>query len=249
MNMSGNTILITGGATGIGLELAEQLAAKGNEVIICGRREARLKEAQERIAGLHIRVCDVASQAEREDLYKWATTNFPKLNVLINNAGIQRDFDFLNPAEPWEVTRQEIVINVEAPIHLATLFAEHFKAVPDSSIINVSSGLAFMPMSLFPIYCATKAALHSISMTMRHQLAKAGIRVIEVIPPAVDSELNQEGRIKRGMTSTGTTAEEFVSAVMAGLERGDDEIGYGTSERGRRASRDEIDEGFKRMNR
>lgn len=255
MKISGNTILITGGATGIGLALAEKLIEKGNEVIICGRREDRLNDAKERIermhpgAKIHIRTCDVSDEGQRTALVEWVTTEFPNLNVLVNNAGIQRDYHFLSTDEPWETTRQEIAINVEAPIHLSRLLVDHLRSVADATIVNVSSGLAFTPMALFPIYCATKAAVHSLSLTMRHQLKEVGIEVIEVIPPAVDSELNMEGRVKRGMTTTGTTAEEFVSAVMAGFERGDSEIAYGSAIRGRAASREELDEAFRRVNR
>lgn len=249
MITSGNTILITGGATGIGLALAEQFLANGNEVIICGRRLGRLEEAQRKLPNLHIRVCDVATAAERIALHQWATAEFPNLNVLVNNAGIQRDFDFLAPDHNWETTQQELQINLDAPIHLAALFVPHLRSVKNPAIVNVSSGLAFFPSATFPVYCATKAALHSVTMTMRHQLSKVNIRVHEIIPPAVDSELNQEGRKKRGFTSTGTTAEEFAAAMIEGLKRDDDEIAYGTAAKGRLASRLEIDEVFQRMNR
>ncbi|MCL6452605.1 MAG: SDR family NAD(P)-dependent oxidoreductase [Alicyclobacillus sp.] len=248
MKPSGNTILITGGATGIGFALAKQWANRGNEVVICGRREERLRAAQAQIPGIHYRVCDVSDEAERRALYEWATEQFPRLNVLVNNAGIQRDFHFLDTREPWAQTRQEIATNLEAPIHLMVLFAEHLRQVPDAVIINVSSGLGFTPMATFPVYCATKAALHSLSLTARHQLAPYDIQVIEVIPPAVDSELNAEGRQKRGMTRTGTTALEFAAAVMEGLDRGEEEIAYGHAVHARVASRAELDAAFRRMN-
>lgn len=249
MKISGNTILITGGATGIGLALAEQFTAKGNQVIICGRREDRLREAQQKLPDIHTRICDVAQPSERIALHAWATTAFPNLNVLINNAGVQRDFDFLAVGAGWETTQSEISINLDAPIHLSAMFVPHLRAIANPAIVNVSSGLAFAPSATFPIYCATKAAVHSVTMTMRHQLAKANIGVYEVIPPAVDSELNQAGRKKRGFQSTGTTAEEFAASVMEGLERDDDEIAYGSAMKGRLASRAELDEVFLRMNR
>lgn len=246
---SGNTILITGGATGIGYALAEQLIQNGNEVLICGRRESKLREAQQKFPGLHYRVCDVSDESERMALCEWATREFPNLNVLINNAGIQRDVDFTDFAEDWEETRKEITINVEAPMHLSALLIPHLRKKEEAAIVNVSSGLAFTPMSIFPIYCATKAAIHSFSMTLRHQLKDTSIQVCEVIPPAVDSELNHEGRKRRGALKTGVTAEEFAEAVMKGFAEGKEEIGYGTSETGKRLSREEIDERFQRMNR
>lgn len=246
---SGNVILITGGGTGIGFALAEQLIAKGNEVIICGRRESKLREAQHKLPGLHYRVCDVADETERMALRDWVTREFPNLNVLINNAGIQRDVDFTDLAEDWNETKSEITINVEAPMHLSALLIPHFRQKDHAVIVNISSGLAFTPMAIFPIYCATKAAIHSYSMTLRHQLKHTSVDVCEVIPPAVDSELNYEGRKKRDTLKTGVTSKEFAEAVMEGFAEGKEEIGYGTSEIGRQLSRENIDERFRMMNR
>ena len=248
MITTGNTILITGGATGIGFALAKQFAEKGNQVIICGRREHKLQEAKEKIPSLHTRVCDVSKESERIELFRWATSIFKELNVVINNAGIQRDVNFLGTQEDWSKMREEIAINVEAPMHLCSLFIPHMLNAENPVIVNVSSGLAFTPMSLFPVYCATKAAIHSFSLTLRHQLEKTNIRVYEVVPPAVDSELNYEGRKKRGALKTGVTSEEFAHAVMDGFESGKLEIGYGNAETGRMASRAQLDEIFKRMN-
>jgi uncharacterized oxidoreductase len=249
MNTSGNTILITGGATGIGFAIAEQFVQKGNNVVICGRREQKLQEAKQKIPGIQTRVCDVSKELERISLFEWVTSEFPRLNILINNAGIQRDVDFMNIEEDWSYLRDEITINVEAPMHLSALFIPHLAEKENPAIVNVSSGLAFTPMSIFPIYCATKAAIHSFSMTLRHQLVKANIALYEVIPPAVDSELNYEGRKKRGALETGVTSREFATAVMQGLESGKTEIGYGNAEMGRTASRQQLDEIFRRMNR
>lgn len=249
MNTSGNTILITGGATGIGFAIAEQFVQKGNNVVICGRREQKLQEAKQKIPGIQTRVCDVSKELERISLFEWVTSEFPRLNILINNAGIQRDVDFMNIQEDWSYLRDEITINVEAPMHLSALFVPHLAEKENPAIVNVSSGLAFTPMSIFPIYSATKAAVHSFSMTLRYQLAKANIEVYEVIPPAVDSELNYDGRKKRGALQTGVTSREFAAAVMQGLENGKTEIGYGNAEMGRTASRQQLDEMFRRMNR
>lgn len=245
---TGDVILITGGSTGIGFALAKKLLDEGNKVIICGRREHKLLEAQQKQPELNIRVCDVSKESERIALVKWVTSEFPDLNVLINNAGIQRDVDFLDREENWDVRRQEMIINVEAPMHLSALFIPHLQEKANAAIVNVSSGLAFTPMSLFPIYCATKAAIHSFTMSLRHQLRDTSIEVCEVIPPAVESELNAEGREKRGGLTFSVSSEEFAVAVMKGFKEGREEIGYGTSETGRRASREEIDERFKRMN-
>ncbi|HEX2639173.1 MAG TPA: SDR family oxidoreductase, partial [Pyrinomonadaceae bacterium] len=184
LNLSGNTILITGGASGIGLAMAERFSARDNNVIICGRREDKLREAAEQVPGLKWRVCDVADPAEREDLGKWAVSEFPELNVLVNNAGIQRRVDLTEP-ENWQVTESEIAINLDAPIHFSGLLYPHLAHRPAAAILNVTSGLSFVPLANVPVYCATKAALHSFTLSLRYQLAETNVEVIEVIPPAV----------------------------------------------------------------
>ena len=198
MNLSGNTALITGGATGIGLALAEALLAAGSEVVICGRRESRLLEAQQRRPSLRVRTCDVANPEERKTLAHWTAENFKSLNLLVNNAGIQRDIDFAQGADELLSGQSEIRINLEAPILLSGLFVPQLIGKPQAAIVNVTSGLGFVPAARMPVYSATKAAMHAFSMALRHQLKRVGIQVIEIVPPAVDTELNPEGRARRG---------------------------------------------------
>ncbi|SFH24111.1 SDR family oxidoreductase [Pontibacter chinhatensis] len=237
MNLGGNTVLITGGATGIGFALAERFLKAGSEVIICGRREEKLQEAQRKHPALHIRVCDVAEEAQRVELFEWATKAFPRLNVLVNNAGIQRRGSFLEDKEPWPVRRQEIAINVEAPIHLSALFIPHLQQQVQAAIINVSSGLAFTPGTFASVYSATKAAIHSFTMTLRHELAQTSIKVIEIVPPAVDTDLGGAG-----IHTMGVPVDEFADSIMKRISAGELEVGYGRSEKARLASREEIDE-------
>lgn len=248
MLLSGNTILITGGATGIGFSLAEQLIALGNEVIICGRREERLNEAKAKLPKLTTRVCDVGKEEERLALYEWVTNEYKTLNILINNAGIQRDVDFLNMDKDWSYYAEEITINMEAPIHLSALFIPHLQQQENAAIINVSSGFAFVPKASFPIYCAIKAAIHSLCLTIRYQLRNTKIEVYEVMPPNVITELNYESRIKRNTVNNGVSATEFTEFVIKGLERGDWEIAYGMAEQRRTASHEESIELFNKMN-
>ena len=242
MQLSGNTILITGGATGIGFSLADRFIKKGNTVIICGRREEALAEAKSRIPELHTYVCDVSNEAERVALLFWVTQTFPELNVLINNAGIQRRVN-LTEHEPWEKTMQEIEINFAAPVHLCMLFIAHLEKQANPAIINVSSGLAFTPLSSVPIYCATKAAMHSFTLSLRHQLRATPIEVIEVQPPAVNTDLGGPG-----LHTFGVPVSELTEAVMQGLAEGKQEISHSFSKESSRASRDELDTIFKRMN-
>lgn len=248
MKASGNTVLITGGSTGIGFAMAQAFLAQGNEVLICARREKRLQEAKERLGGVHVRVCDVANAADRKSLLEWATGSYRNLNILVNNAGIQRDIDFTQGIEEYHAGGNEIAINLEAPVVLSGLFIPHLAKQPDAAIINVSSGLGFIPAARMPVYSATKAAMHAFSMALRHQLKAVGIKVYEVVPPAVDTELNQEGRGKRGGYRAGLGPEEFVAAVMTGLANDVFEIGYGMTERAVKASREELDASFEQMN-
>lgn len=234
--------MITGGGSGIGLALAERFQRAGSTVIAVGRRQDKLREAQQQLPGLHIRTCDVAQAADRVALAEWARQEFPQLNVLVNNAGIQRRFQ-LTEEEDWETRRQELVINVEAPIHLTTLLIPHLRAQAKPAIINVTSGLAFAPMAQAPIYSATKAALHSFTLSLRHQLAATPIRVLEVVPPAVNTDLGGAG-----LHTWGVPVHDFADSVMQRLAAGEQEVGYGTSEEIRQASREQIDARFQLIN-
>ncbi len=242
MELSGNTVLVTGGASGIGFGLAEQFVQAGSTVIICGRREDKLKEAQARYPQLHIRVCNVADPNERAALYEWATATFPALNVLVNNAGIQQRFQ-MQQSPAWETIHDEIAINLDAPVHLATLFIPHLLKQTQAAILNVTSGLAFSPMAMMPLYGATKAALHSFTLSLRHQLAATPITVVEIIPPAVDTDLGGVG-----LHTNGTPLPEYIQSVVEQLKAGSLETSYGFSANSSRASREQLDELFKRMN-
>lgn len=241
MQLNSNTVLVTGGASGIGLALAERFLQAGSEVILCGRREAKLREVQERHPEMKIRVCDVAGPADRVALRDWAVREFPRLNVLVNNAGIQRRIQLQD--EEWEPTQQEIAINFEAPIHLAMLFLPHFEKQERPAIVNVTSGLSFVPMASAPIYSATKAALHSFTLSLRHQLAATPVQVVEIIPPAVNTDLGGPG-----LHTFGVPIDEFIGAVIPRLQAGDLEIPYGFAEQSSRASRSELDAIFQRLN-
>jgi uncharacterized oxidoreductase len=242
MNITGNTVLITGGASGIGLALAERFLNAGNEVIVCGRRPEKLNEAKQRFPQLHTRVCDVAEEADRKSLLTWVTREFPAFNVLVNNAGIQQRVNLLKPDHDWSCYHQEIAINLEGPIHLTMLFVPHLVRKKNAAIINVSSGLAITPATWAPIYSATKAALHSFTMTLRLQLSKTNVEVVEVLPPAVNTDLGGPG-----LHTFGVPVDEFADAVFKGFEAGHLEIGYGGTEKRGRASRDEIDQATKHM--
>ena len=228
MKMSGNTILITGGATGIGYSMSKYFLARGNTVVICGRREARLEQAAGELPGLHTIRCDVADPDDRGVLLRYMKDNFPGVNILINNAGIQRDVDLTKGMVDLDSGADEIRINLEAPIYLSALFTPLLAARDNAVIVNVSSGLAFMVEHAIgmPVYCATKAGLHTFSLAQRRQLAPLGIRVVEIIPPMVESELNMESRRKRNMLKTPymISSDEFTEKALAKMEQDTDEI-------------------------
>jgi uncharacterized oxidoreductase len=242
VDLSSNTVLITGGASGIGFAFAERFLAAGSEVIVCGRREDKLREVQGRCPNLHTRVCDVSRSTERVSLFEWATSEFPKLNVLVNNAGIQRRFQIAQDPR-WEKIEEELAINLDAPLHLSALFIPHLVKQEHPAILNITSGLAFAPMAMAPVYCATKAALRSFTLSLRHQLLATPISVIEIIPPAVNTDLGG-----KGLHTIGTPLNEFADAVVDQLKKGSLEISYGFSAQASHASREDLNEMFKRMN-
>jgi uncharacterized oxidoreductase len=244
MKLSGNTILITGGSAGIGLAFAERFLKAGNKVIVCGRRENVLQSAKEKFPNLITRVCNLEIESERAALFDWVTENYPEVNVLVNNAGIQQRFNVLkaDTKNNWSYFNKEITTNIEAPFHLSMLFAPYFTAKEEAAIINVTSGLAFTPFVIAPIYSASKAALHSFTMSLRHQLSETPVEVIEVAPPAVNTDLGGSG-----LHVHGEPLDAFADGIFKGLEEGKEEIGYGTSVSRLRMSRDEIDEYTEKM--
>jgi len=240
MKVSNNKILITGGATGIGLGLTERFIRENNTVIICGRREAALKEVADKYPSVITRVCDLTSEAERIELYNWVAKNHSDMNVLINNAGIMKwtkatDSDF------YQQATEEITTNVLAPIHLTNLFLQLASL---DTIINVTSGLAFVPISGASVYCGTKAFLRSFTLSLRHSLKSKGIEVIELIPPAVQTDIS--GGKNRNMGYP--TVDEFIASIFKQLGEGKTELTFGTSETRAKATNDAIAEYFKKLN-
>lgn len=227
MKITENTILITGGATGIGLALAEAFLREGNQVIVCGRREKKLQEAKSNLPSLHVRVCDVSNYSARENLFQWATQAFPNLNILINNAGIQKEIDLSKGSVDLSGDENEIDINLKAPIHLCAMFIPHLIEHREAAIVNITSGLAFTPLAIVPIYCATKAALHSFSQSLRHQLRHTPIKVFEVAPPIVDTELDRGAREKREQENIEISPMEVAEAVLSEMKEDQVEIVIG----------------------
>jgi uncharacterized oxidoreductase len=239
MRLANNKILITGGASGIGLGLTERFIQENNTVIICGRREAALKEVANKFPSVITKVCDLSIEAGRIELYNWVTKNHSNLNVLVNNAGIQ-NWMSISDSDFYQKANDEITTNVFAPIHLTTLFM-NLKSL--DTIINVTSGLAFVPFSKVPVYCATKAFVRSFTLSLRHILKSTNIEVIEMIPPALDTDLGGKG-IHDGHPSV----SDFVQAVFQQMKEGKTELTFGTSEARAKANNEVIAEYFNKMN-
>ncbi len=245
MNFSNNTVLITGGASGIGLSLASHFVRNGSTVVVCGRDKDKLAAAKAKHPQITTYVCDLANSDDRVSMFKWISNEFPKLNVLINNAGIQRRGLQLTEEQPWERLNEEITINLEAPIHLSMLFIPQLVKQANPAILNVTSVLAFVPLTMAPIYSATKAALHSFTLALRQQLidSDSPISVIEIIPPAVNTDLGG-----KGLHTFGVDVDEFTDAIVKQLERGQIEASYGSATESSQASREQLDLIFKQMN-
>jgi uncharacterized oxidoreductase len=241
MKISENTILITGGATGIGLALAESLLKAGNKIIICGRRTNKLERVRSEHPEIQTMTCDVSTEKNRKELYTGTISDFPDINILINNAGIQRRID-LKEGEAGLRGEDEIEVNLKAYIHLASLFIPRFLR-KESAVVNISSGLGFVPIAAFPIYCATKAAIHSYTISLRHQLKDTSIRVFEIIPPTVDTELDH-GR--RPPENRGISPTEVATAFLSAFKEDRFEIAVGQAENLRSGN---FVENFERMNR
>lgn len=239
MKITDNKILITGGASGIGLGLTERFIKENNTVIICGRRESVLKEVADKFPSVITCVCDLSNEADRVELYKWVEENHSDLNVLVNNAGIQ-NWMTASDNSFYEKANEEVSINVLAPMHLTNLFI-NLKSL--TTIVNVTSGLAFIPLSQVPVYCATKAFMRSFTLSLRHQLKPRNIEVIEMIPPALNTDLGGAG-IHDGHPAV----SDFVESVFLQMKEGKTELTFGTSETRAKANNEVISDYFNKMN-
>lgn len=161
---------------------------------------------------IETKVCDVQIKEQREMLYSWVINNFPETNILINNAGIQLLTDLTKEVDINRVN-QEVGINLIAPIHLTSLFAKHLQKKKEASVINISSGLAFVPIALMPVYCASKAAIHSLSLSLRYQLKDTSVKVFEIAPPSVDTELGADRREDKTQSHGGMHVDEFILPI------------------------------------
>lgn len=228
MKMIGRTLLITGGTSGIGLELARQLMALGNTVIVTGRDRQRLQAAQQAVSGLHVFESDVSDPASIERLYAAVAEQFPALNTLVNNAGEMRNIKLAEQRPLGELT-SEIDGNLKGPMWMVQQFLPLLLQHKDSLIVNVSSGLAFVPLPIAPIYSASKAALHAYTKCLRAQLEGTNVSVVELAPPGTETPLFRGEFAEEMKGEKGMDVSTLVRRAIAGLEAGDPEIRPGVS--------------------
>lgn len=227
MKMQGDTIFITGATSGIGKGLAEAFHKLGNQVLISGRREDRLRSISAANPGMKHFILDVTDPASIHSVAHAVIQQFPALNVVINNSGIQRRHNFSDGASVNDAAMvAEIQTNLLGLIRVTAEFLPLLKKQAGATLVNVSSGLAFIPMPAFPVYCASKAAVHSFTLTLRQQLKNSGVKVIEIIPPYVATELGGGMPAPAGALHQ-MSLENFVAEAMRELAGDEDEIAIG----------------------
>lgn len=219
MNLQNNTILITGGSSGIGLELARVLIEKGNSVLICGRSKEKLDEAKRKLPSIHTFSCNIALLADCEKLSEWVHTHHKGCNVLINNAAIVHKTTFMEDDEMIAKADLEIQTNLVAPVVLCKLLLPLLTKNESPTIINITTGLVYAPRVIYPIYNATKAGLHAFTQVLRHQLQQTPVNVIEVMMSVVDTPWHKGHPPKSAITT-----EKAVREMITKLEKGEKEI-------------------------
>ncbi|MDF3029105.1 MAG: acr [Fluviicola sp.] len=222
MNLSGNTILITGGSSGIGLELCKQLVHKKNTVIICGRSLEKLQEAKSQFPEVEIIQCDLADKKQCEELIHRVKSNYSKINVLINNAAIVNKIDFIGTENALEMAENEIAINFLAPLNLIKELYTTLQQNLHPNIITITTGLVYTPRTDYPFYCGTKAALHSFTQVLRKQTENDKVKITEVLFPSVSTPWHKGNPPKMAISP-----EKAVSQMLKGLEKEKAEIKVG----------------------
>lgn len=225
MQSSQNTIFITGGSSGIGLALAEALLDLQNTVIICGRDRQKLDAVQQRHPQIHTIRCDITDAKELERTVDTLQKEFPQLNMLVNNAGGQYQYDFSAGEDVLAKIDQEVAVNLTALMRLTHLLLPVLARQPAAAVVNVSSLLGLVPRKSTPVYCATKAAVHAFSKSLRYRLANTAIKVFEIVPPLVDTEMTKD------QAESKISPAALVQEVLQSVRRNRYEIRVGRTKR------------------
>jgi uncharacterized oxidoreductase len=222
MKLKNNTILITGGSSGIGLQLSKVLLQNENKVIVCGRSNEKLLAAKKLLPELIVYQCNLAHKNECEDFAKWLIDNYPNLNILINNAAIVNKINFIETKNAIELAEYEYQTNLIAPIRLVKLLYDTLSKNESSTIINITTGLIYAPRYIYPFYNSSKSALHAFTQTLRIQLKNTKTKVAEVMFPSVDTPWHNGTPPKIAIST-----EKAISEMIKGLEKDKNEIRIG----------------------
>ena len=189
MQVLEKTVLITGGGSGVGLHIGKEFIKNGAKVIACGRTMAKLEQARAENPSLEIAECDVTSEAQIKTLLEHCDSKFGGIDILINNAGIFQAFNVNDNNTSLKHQLNEVDIDFNGAVRMVHYFLPNLLKKPEAAIVNVSSGLAFVPLAMAPVYSATKAAMHAWTQSLRHQLTKTNVKVFELMPPVVDTDM------------------------------------------------------------
>lgn len=229
MELSNNTILITGGTSGFGLEFVKRFLALDNTVIITGRNQEKLDEVKRMFPAVHTFQSDVGFTEDIEELFEKVTDQFPGLNILVNNAGEMRKISLHHDYNLMDITR-EIDINLMGPIRMVQQFLPHLKTRKNAAIVNVTSGIALMAFPIAPIYSASKSGLRAYTQALRVQLKHTGIKVLELVAPGSKTPLNDKFTEDRAVSERALMKpEKIVDAAIRGMKRDQEEVYPGLS--------------------
>ena len=219
MELKSKTIIITGGTSGIGLEMAQRLVAMGNTVIVTGRNQEKLQQLRESHPQLHAYALEVTDLASVESFYRQVVTDFPKVSVVINNAGVMQAVTFAN--QPAAGITEEVIVNLAGPILMTQVFLPHLMRQPESAVLNVTSGIAYFPFERAPIYSASKLGLHSYTQSLRKQLRGTSVRVFELAPPRTTQPMfhGTEEDNRRVNRIPEMSVPDVVSAMISGIRK------------------------------
>lgn len=223
MDLRNSTILVTGGTSGIGLELVRQLTEQGSKIIVTGRKQEALNDTKKRFPQIHVFQSDVSDPDDIKRLYEVVTQQFPDLNVIVNNAGEMRLLDVQDTSKGLENMTREIDINLTGTIRMVHQFLPHLIKKSMAAIVNVSSAIAFIPYSTAPVYSASKAGVHAYSQALRLQLSKSSVKVYELIPPGVNTNLQNDWVLPPNPSQM-MDVDKLVSVAIKGLLKDTPEI-------------------------
>lgn len=213
MQLKNKIALVTGGGSGIGLAISKALLKEGTRVIICGRNTSKLELAKKQNPELNIEKCDITNSSDIKQLVESVTEKYGGIDILINNAGMFAQVDYTQTIESFDMQEHEINVDFTSPLRMIHHFLSLLKSRKEAAVVNVSSGLAYVPLALAPVYCASKAAVHSWTQSFRHQMANTNVKVFELLPPLVETEMVEDFKDQK-MMNADDLARDFIKGLL-----------------------------------